>query len=81
MHGKGAYKWADGGEYVGEYKDNIKEGIGRFKWSNGRIYEGPFVGGVPHGKGKLTVNNKTTDVEFSEGKVVNNKTKPKIPGR
>jgi len=77
MHGKGTYKWADGGEYSGEYIDNIKEGFGVFKWSNGRIYEGPFLGGVPHGKGKLIVNNKITDVEFSEGKVVNAKTKQK----
>lgn len=77
MHGKGTYKWADGGEYVGDYKDNVKEGMGIFKWANGRIFNGPFVGGIPHGKGKLTFNNKSTEVEFVQGKIINSKAKPK----
>lgn len=73
MHGKGIYRWPDGGEYEGDYKHNIKEGKGRFKWSNGKIYEGPFKNGKPHGIGKLFINNVPYDVEFKEGKLLQNK--------
>lgn len=72
MHGKGTYKWPDGGEYVGDYLNNVKEGSGKFKWANGRIYEGPFVNGKPHGIGKLTIDGKTVEVEFVEGKINKN---------
>ena len=69
MHGFGHYLWPDGGEYKGEYENNIKEGFGWFKWANGRIYDGPFVDGKPHGIGNLTVNNKTVEVQFVDGKI------------
>lgn len=72
MHGKGIYKWPDGGEYVGEYINNIKEGRGRFRWSNGRIFDGPFKDGKPHGVGKLTIDGKTIEVEFVDGKINRN---------
>ena len=74
MHGSGKYKWPDGGEYIGEYSNNIKEGKGNFKWANGKIFDGPFKNGRPHGFGKLTINDGVFDVEFKEGKLVNNKT-------
>lgn len=72
MDGKGLYKWPDGGEYYGDYKDNIKEGLGRFKWANGKIYEGPFRNGRPHGIGKLYINEVAHNVEFKEGKLTTN---------
>lgn len=75
MDGKGLYKWPDGGEYYGDYKNNIKEGLGKFKWANGKIYEGPFKDGKPHGFGKLYINDTKFDVEFREGKLFNNKEK------
>ena len=70
MHGKGLYKWPDGGEYYGDYVDNIKEGYGIFKWVNGKIYEGEFKGGKPCGNGKLRTATKEVDVEFKEGKLI-----------
>lgn len=72
MEGRGKYKWPDGGEYEGEYRNNIKEGIGRFKWSNGKIFEGPFRNGKPHGVGKLIISNVSYEVEFKDGKLTNN---------
>lgn len=75
MHGKGLYKWPDGGEYYGEYKNNTKEGFGKFKWSNGKIYEGPFLNGRPHGIGKLVVGGNSFEVEFIDGKLNQNRRK------
>jgi hypothetical protein len=72
MHGKGLYKWPDGGEYYGDYINNIKEGNGVFKWVNGKVFEGPFKNGRPHGVGKLKTNNKEIEVEFKEGKLITN---------
>ena len=69
MHGKGLYKWPDGGEYYGEYVNGIKEGYGIFKWVNGKIYEGQFHDGKPSGIGKLKTTAKEIDVEFKEGKL------------
>ena len=42
MEGKGTYKWADGKEYNGEWKNGNMHGIGIYKWADGRIYEGEF---------------------------------------
>ena len=28
MHGTGIYTWIDGNKYIGEYKQNLKEGYG-----------------------------------------------------
>ena len=72
MHGKGLYKWPDGGEYYGDYVNNIKEGNGRFKWVNGKIFEGQFKKGRPDGLGKLITGNKEVNVEFKDGKLVTN---------
>ena len=72
MHGKGLYKWPDGGEYYGDYVNNIKEGYGRFKWNNGKIYEGEFKKGKPSGFGKLKINNWEFYVEFNDGKLITN---------
>jgi len=75
MEGKGLYKWPNGGEYYGEYKNNIKEGLGKFKWANGKIFEGPFFNGKPHGKGKLIIDDFYYNVEFVEGKLLQNNEK------
>ena len=72
MHGKGLYKWPDGGEYYGEYVNNIKEGNGRFKWVNGKVFEGQFKRGKPSGFGKLKTSNREIDVEFKDGKLLTN---------
>ena len=69
MHGKGLYKWPEGGEYEGEYVNGIKEGQGIFTWEDGKIFKGPFTNGKPHGKGILIFNDTQIDVEFVNGKL------------
>jgi hypothetical protein len=32
MDGKGTFNWPDGRKYVGDYKDDKKEGYGTFEW-------------------------------------------------
>lgn len=31
MSGKGIYKWANGAEYIGDWKDNKRNGKGKMK--------------------------------------------------
>jgi len=35
MHGVGLYTWADGKLFVGEYKENKKDGYGIYKFKSG----------------------------------------------
>ena len=70
------FKSLDGIEYIGEYKNDVREGYGCYKWKNGFSFQGPFKNNKPHGEGKMTTNNKTIDVEFIEG-VLNRKFKKK----
>ena len=36
--GHGKYKWADGSEYEGLWKDNLIEGKGKYTWVDGRTF-------------------------------------------
>jgi hypothetical protein len=72
MHGKGLYKWPNGGEYYGDYVNNIKEGFGIFRWNNGKTYEGEFKNGKPNGMGKLKTHKREMEVEFKDGKLISN---------
>lgn len=71
MHGIGLYQWPDGSYYDGEYVNGVKEGKGEFKWKDGRIFKGPFKNGKPNGKGILIIKGVSTDVEFKNGKLIN----------
>ena len=70
MHGKGIYKWPDGTEYIGDYKDDIREGKGIFKWKNGIMFEGNFVKGKPEGKGEMKYKNNKIEVEYQNGSIL-----------
>jgi len=35
MDGEGVFDWPDKRRYVGEYKDDKKEGYGHFTWPDG----------------------------------------------
>jgi len=37
-HGKGLYKWKNGCQYDGEWRNNKIEGFGTYTWSDGRQY-------------------------------------------
>ena len=45
------------GEYVGEYKDDMRHGQGTFTWSDGRKYVGEWRDGKRHGKGAYTCDS------------------------
>ena len=77
MHGSGTYNWPDVGEYTWEYINNIKDGEGIFRWPNGRVYKGKFLNGNPHGFGTCIVGNKSSEVEFINGKINKNYKKSK----
>jgi hypothetical protein len=47
----GVYRWSDGREYVGEWKDNKMHGKGVLVWPDGKRYEGEYVEDKKHGFG------------------------------
>ncbi len=51
MHGRGVYRYADGGEYKGEYKHDKMHGRGVSRYANGSVYEGEYKHDKMHGRG------------------------------
>ena len=43
MHGKGKYNWPSGMHYIGEYKEDLKDGYGEFFWPSGDSYRGCWL--------------------------------------
>ena len=63
MHGYGTYtyasgKWA-GQKYVGEWKNDNKDGNGTYTWASGSKYVGEYKNGSRHGQGTHTRANGT----------------------
>jgi len=52
--GHGTFKFPDGGEYTGEWKNSQPHGQGEMKYPNGDVYEGTFCDGLRDGTGVLT---------------------------
>jgi hypothetical protein len=59
-HGKGIYKFEDGGVYEGEFSHNQFHGKGKFIYPAGDIYEGDYVKGKREGKGLFTYSTGIT---------------------
>lgn len=38
--GQGELKFIDGSIYIGQFKNNLMDGIGEYRWKNGKIYKG-----------------------------------------
>lgn len=63
-HGGGHLIDTNGDEYLGEFRNNKKEGYGKFiEAATGDIYEGQFANDVFHGKGKMV--ERTTGNVYS----------------
>lgn len=45
MHGNGHLVWANGRQYQGQFKNDLKEGTGIYRWSDGQEYFGQWLNG------------------------------------
>ncbi len=70
MHGKGVFTWPDGKKFVGDYKNDKKDGNGTYWWTKDKYYEGEWVNSKQHGKGKYVFGNKTQEGQFRYGKII-----------
>ena len=69
MHGQGAYSFASGNEYVGEWNDDERNGQGTFTWANGDKHVGEFVNNEFHGIGeRIYINGDKYVGNFEQGK-------------
>ena len=54
INGIGTYTWADGAKYVGEYKDDKRQGQGTFTYPDGDKYVGEWKDNKRQGQGTFT---------------------------
>ena len=65
----GTHTFEDGGKYVGEFKDGVRNGQGTYTFENGGKYVGEFKDGVLNGQGTYTFADGGKYVgEFKDGK-------------
>ena len=67
MYGYGKYIWPEGGFYIGNYVNGVKEGYGELHWSNQKVFKGNFKNGKPNGTGIMICDNKEKNVLFKDG--------------
>lgn len=68
-HGRGVYRFADGGVYEGSWVDNLQEGWGAMRYASGSVYEGTWRGGMQDGRGIFRfVSGSEYDGEWVRGK-------------
>ena len=53
----GSFTFASGNKYVGEFKDDKKNGQGTFTWENGNKYVGEYKNDKRDGQGTYTYAN------------------------
>jgi len=47
------YTWPNGDIYIGEWKNQMRNGRGRFLWANGNMYAGTWKNDQKEGKGRI----------------------------
>ena len=52
-HGQGTYKYKDGKQYSGDWKNGRQHGKGTVRFLNGTVYVGDFMHNKKHGKGEF----------------------------
>jgi len=68
INGQGTYTYADGSEYVGEFRDGKYHGQGTYTFSNGDKYVGELRNDKHHGQGTYTYSNGSKYVgKFRDG--------------
>lgn len=73
LHGRGYYVMYDDGkiimEYLGEFENNLREGIGECKFENGNLYLGKFNEDLMNGIGQMSYSNGDEYIgEWKDGK-------------
>lgn len=58
MHGKGAFIWSNKKKYIGEFKQDRKDGFGKYIWPDGREYKGNWKDGKQHGYAKYKISSE-----------------------
>ncbi|MCB0550667.1 MAG: caspase family protein [Phaeodactylibacter sp.] len=80
--GQGAYRFASGARYVGQFKEGKSNGIGVCYWPDGSRYEGEWADGLPHGKGTKTLSlGRLQTGWFQKGRFVGEKTPEEFTAR
>lgn len=72
MNGYGEFKWKDGKTYVGEYKNDKKDGFGIYYWKepNPKAYIGFWKNGKHDGIGKYITKEKSRIGLWNKGEKV-----------
>ena len=43
LNGKGRFRWANGDEYYGDWKDGCMTGKGKMSYATGELYDGDWL--------------------------------------
>lgn len=69
-HGKGKFHTSQGHTYIGEYCNDVMEGMGIYSFLNGDEYQGQFAQGQFHGKGAFITKDRRVEGIFASGAYV-----------
>ena len=76
MYGRGIYKWKNGDQYIGTFRDGLFDGKGQLKTKEGK-YVGEFKNDQKHGIGRMFHDNNIVQEgvwKFDEFILVSEKT-------
>ena len=61
----------DGNQFIGEFKNDVRNGMGIKFYQNGATFTGCWVNDIRHGKGvKSHANGTRVEVEYVNGKKI-----------
>lgn len=61
----------DGNRFIGEFKNDVRNGMGIKFYQNGARYTGYWVNDIRHGKGvKIHANGTHVEVEYVHGEKI-----------
>ena len=69
MDGKGIFNWGNECKYIGDYKNNKREGNGVYSYGC-NLYDGNWLNNMPHGEGTLLHDGIKIVGHFRYGKLL-----------
>ena len=78
LQGQGTHTYADGAQYVGEFKDHLEDGHGTVTYLDGGQYVGEWKGGA-RWEGTETDKDGNVIAMYFDGVVKDQHPKPKSP--